>query len=83
MRLLSVALPDDTDRLQGSGVRSSVQDRGRGAGGAPTGDRRHASTGSFQNDLDLVGASKLTSFMCGWLKFTWFQCEIEIDLISV
>ena len=36
MRLLSVQLPDGIHRLQGSGVRSSVQDHGRGAGGAPT-----------------------------------------------
>ena len=36
MRLLSVELPDDMHRLQGSGVRASVQDHGRGAGGAPT-----------------------------------------------
>ena len=70
MRLLFVALPDDMDRLQDSGVRSSVPDHGRGAGGAPTGDRRLASTGSFQNDLALVGASKLTCFLCGWSKFT-------------
>ena len=46
--------------MQGSGVRSSVQDNGRGAGGVPTGDRRLASTGSSQNDFDLVGASKFT-----------------------
>ena len=70
MRLLSVELPDDMHRLQGSGVWSSVQGHGRGAGGAPTGDRRLASTGSFQNDLALVGASKLTCFLCGWSKFT-------------
>ena len=60
MRLLSVQLPDGIHRLQGSGVRSSVQDNGRGAGGVPTGDRRLASTGSSQNDFDLVGASKFT-----------------------
>ena len=65
MRLLSVALPDDMNRLQGSGVRSSIQDHGRGAGGAPTDDRRHASTGSSRNDLALVGASKITWFLCG------------------
>ena len=60
MRPLSVAFPGDMDRLQGSGVRSSVHDHGRGAGGAPTGDRRHASTGLSQNYLALVGASKNT-----------------------
>ena len=46
MRLRFVTLPDDMDRLQGSGVWPSVQAHGRGAGGAPTGDCRHASTGS-------------------------------------
>ena len=60
MRLLSVELPDDMHRLQGSGVRASVQDHGRGACGTPTGDRCHTSTSSSQNDLALVGASKLT-----------------------
>ena len=49
MRLLSAALPDDVERLQGSVVRSSVQDHGRGAGSALTGDRRHASTSSSQD----------------------------------
>ena len=37
------------DSLQGSVVRSSVQDHGRRAGGALTGDRRHASAGSSQD----------------------------------
>ena len=69
MRLLFVALPDDMDRLQDSGVRSSVQDHGRATVGAPTGDRRHASTGSSQNDLALAGASKLICFLGGWSKF--------------
>ena len=49
MRLLSVALPDDVNCLQGLVVRSSVKDHGRGAGGAPTGDRRHASPGSSRD----------------------------------
>ena len=49
MRLLSAALPDDMKRLQGSVVRSSVHDHGHGAGGALTGDRRHASAGSSQD----------------------------------
>ena len=74
MRLLSVALPDDMDRLQGSGVRSSIQDHGRGAGGSPTGDRRHACKNSSRNDLALVGASKLIWF-CVW--------AVEIDVIFV
>ena len=69
VRLISAAMPDGMDRLQGSGVRSSVQDHGRAAGGAPTGDRRHASTGSSQNDLALAGASKLICFLGGWSKF--------------
>ena len=69
MRLLSVELPDDMHRLQGSGVWSSVQGHGRGAGGVPTSDRHLASTGSSQNDLALVGASKLTWFLYGWSKF--------------
>ena len=43
-----MALPIGMERLQGSVVRSSVQDHGRGAGGALTGDRCHASTGSSQ-----------------------------------
>ena len=60
MTLLSVALPDDMGRLQDSGVRSSVPDHGRGAGGAPTGDRRHTCTGSSQNGLALMGALELT-----------------------
>ena len=74
VRLRFVTLPDDMDRLQGSGVPPSVQDHGWGAGGAPTGDRRHASTRSSQNDLTLAGASKLTWFVGGWSKLTWFQC---------
>ena len=57
-------------RLRGSGVRSTVQGHGRGAGGVPTSDRHLASTGSSQNDLALVGASKLTWFLCGQSKFT-------------
>ena len=51
MRLLSAALPEDMDRLQDSVVQSSVQDHGRGAGGAPTGGRRNASTGSSQDSV--------------------------------
>ena len=70
MRLLSAALPEDMDRLQDSVVQSSVQDHGRGAGGTPTGNRRLAFTDASQNDLDLVWASKLTWFLCGWSKFT-------------
>ena len=70
MKLLSVALPEDMDRFQGSGVQSSVQDHGRGACGTPTGDRCHTSTSSSQNDLALVEASKLTWFLCGWSKLT-------------
>ena len=27
----------------------------------------------FENDLALVGVSKLTWFLCGWSKLTWFQ----------
>ena len=48
---ISAAFPDSMERVQGSVVRSSVQDQdhGRGAGGPLTGDRRHASTGSSQN----------------------------------
>ena len=43
MRLLSAALLDDMARLQDSGVQSSVQDHGQGAGGVLRGDRHHAS----------------------------------------
>ena len=39
MSLLSIALSDDMERLQGSVVWLCVQDHGRDAGGALTGDR--------------------------------------------
>ena len=93
VRQLSVALPDDMDRLQGSGVRSSVQHHGRGAGGVRTGDRRHPSTRSSPNDLALAWASKLTCFLFEWSKLTWFQSKrskltwfsvgLGIDLVFV
>ena len=70
MRLLSVALPDDMDRLQGSGVRSSIQDHGRGAGGSPTGDRRHACKNSSRNDLALVSGSNYLDFSAEAPKLT-------------
>ena len=66
MRLQSLALPDNMDGLQGSGVRSSVQNRGRDVGGAPAGDRLYAPIGSEL--AGFVWESKLTWFHCGGSK---------------